>query len=113
MFALVHIRQELFYLQARDLDLISMYQFGKNINSLYSGGFPHTHVYNEYWIANFVLLSGHRYTFLNFDVILSLKFVSILASSADPNEMQQYAAFHQGLCCLQKYPLRRFWYTKV
>ena len=29
--------------------------------------------------------------------------VLILANSADPDEMQQYAAFHQGLHCLPKY----------
>ena len=38
--------------------------------------------------------------FLNYDVFLSLKIVLILANSADPDEMQYYAAFHLGLHCL-------------
>ena len=32
--------------------------------------------------------------------------VLILANSADPNEMQHYAAFHLGLHCLPKYSFR-------
>ena len=36
----------------------------------------------------------------------------ILANSADPDEMQHYAAFHLGLHFLSKYPLRGFHYTK-
>ena len=35
-----------------------------------------------------------------------------LANSADPDEMQHYAAFHLGLRCLPKYPLWGFQYTK-
>ena len=42
---------------SRSYQYVSVWE---NINPLYSGGFPHTHVYNEYWMANFVLLSGHR-----------------------------------------------------
>ena len=33
---------------------------------------------------------------------MSLKVVLILANSADPDEMQHYAAFHLGLHCLPK-----------
>ena len=44
-------------------------------------------------------LRGHRYNFLNYDVFRSLKVVLILANSADPDEMQHYAAFHLGLHC--------------
>ena len=36
----------------------------------------------------------------------------ILANSADPDEMQHYAAFHLGLHCLPKYPFGGFQYTK-
>ena len=43
---------------------------------------------------------------------ISMKFFYILANSADPDEMQHYAAFHQGLHCLTKYPIRGFQYTK-
>ena len=39
-----------------------------------------------------------------------MKVVLILASSADPDEMQQDAAFHLGLHCLPKYQLRSFQY---
>ena len=38
--------------------------------------------------------------------------ISILANSAEPDEMQHYAAFHLGLHCLPKYPFRGFQYTK-
>ena len=54
----------------------------------------------------------NRKKFLNYDVFLSLKVVLILANSADPDEMQHYAAFHLGLPCLPKYLFRRFLYTK-
>ena len=30
------------------------------------------------------------------------------SASANPDEMQHYAAFHQGLHCLPKYPFRDF-----
>ena len=43
---------------------------------------------------------------LNYDVFLSLKVVSILAKSADSDEMQLNAAFYLGLQCLSKYCLR-------
>ena len=38
--------------------------------------------------------------------------VLILANSADPDDMQHYAAFHLGLRCLTKYPFSSFQYTK-
>ena len=40
------------------------------------------------------------------------RFVLILANSADPDEMQHYAAFRLGPHCLPKYPFRGFQYTK-
>ena len=55
---------------------------------------------------------GTQAEFLNYDKFLSLKFVLILANSADPDEMHLYAAFHLGLHCLPKYPFRGFLYTK-
>ena len=47
---------------------------------------------------------------LNFSKILyfSLKINFALANSVDSDEMQHYAAFHQGLHCLPKYPIRCF-----
>ena len=44
--------------------------------------------------------------------VLSLKDILILANSADPDEMQLYAAFHLGLHCVAKDPFRGFQYTK-
>ena len=41
-----------------------------------------------------------------------MKIVLILTNSADPDEMQHNAAFHLGLHCLPKDPLRGFQYTK-
>ena len=42
-----------------------------------------------------------------------LKVVLIfIANTADPDEMQHYAAFHLRLHCLLKYPFRGFQYTK-
>ena len=35
-----------------------------------------------------------------------------LANSADPDEMQHCAAFHQGLHCLPKNPFRDIWSLK-
>ena len=43
---------------------------------------------------------------------IMLKVVLILANSADPDEMQHYAAFHLGLHCLPKYSFRGFQYTR-
>ena len=51
----------------------------------------------------FLYFKGAQVKILNYDVFLSLKVVLILANSADPDEMQQYAAFHLGLHCLPKY----------
>ena len=50
--------------------------------------------------------------FTNNDVFLSLKVVLIWANSADPDEMQLFAAFYLDLHCLPKYRFRGFQYTK-
>ena len=42
---------------------------------------------------------------ISIDVFQSLKVV-LIANSADPDEMQHYAAFPLGLICLSEYP---FW----
>ena len=47
---------------------------------------------------------GSKVNFLNFDIFLCLKVVSILANRAEADEMQYYAAFHLGLHCLLKNP---------
>ena len=56
---------------------------------------------------------GSWIEFSKCDEFLSQKFVLILAHSADPDEMQHYAAFHLGFHYLPKYPFRDFQYTKV
>ena len=55
-----------------------------------------------------VYFKGHRKNYLIYDVFLFLKVVLILANSADPDEMQHYAAFHLGLHCLPTYSFRGF-----
>ena len=57
-------------------------------------------------------LRGKGLNFLNYNVLLSLRVVLILANSADPDEMQLYAAFHLGIPCLLNYPFRGFQNTK-
>ena len=44
--------------------------------------------------------------FLYIHVFLSLHIAFILAYSADPDEMLQYAEFHQGLHCLPNYAIK-------
>ena len=46
-------------------------------------------------------------------VFLCLKVILILANSADPDEMQHYAAIHLGLQCLLNYPFGGFQNTMV
>ena len=77
-------------------------------NLLYSDGVSHTYWYNKYGMP-----IVHFKGLLDNDVFLSLKDVLILANSADPDEMQHYATFHQGLACLPKYLLRGLQYTRV
>ena len=55
---------------------------------------------------------GHSRIFKDYDVFLSLKNALILANSADPDEMQLYAAFHLCLHSLPEYQFRGFQYTK-
>ena len=67
---------------------------------------------HKVWDCPLCTLRGHRYNFLNHDVFLSLNFevkgILYLVNSADPDEMQHYAAFHLGLHCLLKYQFRGF-----
>ena len=41
--------------------------------------------------------------FINCDVFLSLNVLVILANSAEPDDMQHYAAFHLGIHSLPNY----------
>ena len=58
-----------------------------------------------------VYFKGSLVEFSKLSLYLSLEVVLILAKSADPDEMQHYAAFHLGLHCLPKHPFRGFQYT--
>ena len=55
-----------------------------------------------------------RATGYNFQNILSfsLRINFVLANSADPDEMQLYAAFHLGLHCLLNYPFWGGWSSR-
>ena len=45
-------------------------------------------------------------------VLFFLIIIFTFTNSVVTEEMQQYAAFHLGLHCLQKYPFRSLTYTK-
>ena len=51
----------------------------------------------------FCIFRGHRWNFLNYNTFLLWMFVFIYANSADSDKIPQYAAFHLGFHCLQKY----------
>ena len=67
----------------------------------------HVKIQIEY---NMYLWRGDRFEYPSYDVFQSLK-VFILSNSADPDEMQNSATFHQGLHYLQKYLLRQVIYV--
>ena len=50
-------------------------------------------------------IKGSQVAFSKFRCIRSLDVVLIFANSADPDEMQQYAAFPLGLHCLPMFPV--------
>ena len=62
-----------------------------------------------------IYMEGSQDTGYNFEknsVFLPLEIDFVLANSADPDEMPNYAAFHLGLHCLPKYLFRGFRSTK-
>ena len=59
-----------------------------------------------------IYIEGSKVIISKSIIFLSLKIDFVLANSADPGEMQHYGAFHLGLHCLPKYPIRGFWSTK-
>ena len=59
-----------------------------------------------------VYLKGSLMNIQNKYVIRSLNIVFIITNSADPDEIQHYAAFHLGIHCLSNYLFRGFQYTK-
>ena len=81
------------------------------INPLYSDSLP-IHINTRSMDVSILHIRGPRKNFLNYGVFLPFKIVLILVNSADPDEMQHYTAFYQGLHCLPKNPFRGFQYTK-
>ena len=80
-----------------------------------SGSLINIDTMSIYGTAHCVLYKGSQVGFFIFyDVFLSLNVVLILklVNGVDPDEMQQYAAFHLDLHCLQKYPFKGFQYTE-
>ena len=54
----------------------------------------------------FDMVHGHQYNFQK-NIFLNIDFG--LVNSADPDEMSHYEAFHLGVECLPKYPIKGFW----
>ena len=82
-------------------------------NKVYPLDFP---IYNDTSMGLTILyFSGSQVKVVtgnNYYVFLSLNVVLILANSADPDEMQHYAAFHLGLHGLPNYLFSGFQFTK-
>ena len=68
---------------------------------------------NNLWIVHCTLsyLEVSSYNFLKKGTFLSNDLLH-LTNSVDPDEILHYAAFHLGLCYLQKQQFRDFRYTK-
>ena len=49
---------------------------------------------------------------ISINYCISLKIYFVIANCVDPDEMQHYVAFHQGLHCFLKYPLMGIWSSK-
>ena len=56
--------------------------------------------------SSIVYIEGSKVIISKNIVFLSCKIDSVLAKSADPEEMPYYAAFHLDLRCLSKYLLK-------
>ena len=55
------------------------------------------HIEQSAWICSSHILRDYITKFLNFDIILSLNIVFILANSTDQNEMLHYVVFYRCL----------------
>ena len=53
-----------------------------------------------------VYIEGSPVLIFFLNVLISLKIDFVFANSANPDEMPHYAAFHLGLHCLPKHPIR-------
>ena len=62
--------------------------------------------------STYLGVSGYNFRKIKNIVFFCLKIFFTFTKSVDPDEMQQYAVFHLGLCCLQKYSFRGFPNTK-
>ena len=59
-------------------------------------------VYTVNSVWSIVYIEGSQVIISKYYYIFSLKIGFVLANSADPDEMLNYAAFHLGLHCLPK-----------
>ena len=73
----------------------------------------------SFWFYTILLgwsiVENEGFTGCNFKikvVFFFQKIIFVLANSADPDEMQHYAAFHLCLHCLPKYLFTGFWSSK-
>ena len=64
------------------------------------------------WDCALYIMRGSQVVISKIIVVISQKIDFVLANSADPDEMQHYAAFHLGLHCLPKYLFTGFWSSK-
>ena len=83
----------------------------KSTITLYTKGFFLLVLYNKLGIVICTYLGVSGCNFILF-FYFCLKIIFTFTNSVDPYEMQQYAAFHLGPNCLQKYPFRSFPKTK-
>ena len=89
------------------------YWSAAQINTLYTNGFLLLVWYNKFGIVHCAYLGESGCNFKKKDVVFFCpKIFLTFTNSVDTDEMQHYAAFHQGLHCLQKYSFKGFPNTK-
>ena len=77
-------------------------------NPLYTYGLFQLVWYNKLRIVHCTYLGVYGYNFQKNIAFLCLKTFFTFTNSVDPDEMQQHAAFHLDLHCLQRYVFRGF-----
>ena len=73
---------------------------------MYSGGFSHAYFDTISMGLPIVYFKGTKVEVSKLWCISVNEVLLIIANSADPNEMQHCAAFHQALHCLTKNPFK-------
>ena len=66
----------------------------------------------SYWCKATFIFCSVCYNLSEILSFLSLYMDFIIANSADPYEMTHRVAYHLGLPCSIKFPIRGFWYTR-